>query len=74
MGKRRKSQQGKQVRQVRVRDVRRHPPDLKKLAGALIALAQAQAETDAAAEHARQQAADRAKHQRDEQPPTGDAA
>ncbi|HSH61610.1 MAG TPA: hypothetical protein VK988_18570, partial [Acidimicrobiales bacterium] len=44
-------------RRLRIREVRRDPPDLKKLAGALIALAQAQAETNAAAEHTEQQAA-----------------
>ncbi len=40
-------------RRVRVRAVRRDPPDLKKLSRALIALAlaQAQAEVDAQAEH-----------------------
>ncbi len=35
---------------IRIRSVRRNPPDLKKLAGALIELAQAQAEADAAAQ------------------------
>jgi hypothetical protein len=39
---------------LRVRSTRRNPPDLKKLASALIELARAQAETDAEAEHARQ--------------------
>jgi hypothetical protein len=40
-------------RRVRVRAVRRDPPDIKKLSRALIALAlaQAQAEADAQAEH-----------------------
>lgn len=40
-------------RRIRVRAVRRNPPDLKKLSRALIALAlaQAQAEADARAEH-----------------------
>jgi hypothetical protein len=40
-------------RRIRVRGVRRDPPDLKKLSRALIALAmaQAQAEADAQAEH-----------------------
>jgi hypothetical protein len=46
----------KQERNLRIRSVRRDPPDLKKLAGALIELAQAQAEAEAAAEHARKQA------------------
>ncbi len=45
-----------QERRLRVRGVRHDPPDLKKLAGALIALAQAQAETEAAAEHDRRPA------------------
>ncbi len=45
-----------QERRLRVRDVRHDPPDLKKLAGALIALAQAQAENEAAAEHDRRRA------------------
>lgn len=40
-------------RRIRVRAVRRDPPDIKKLSRALIALAmaQAQAEADALAEH-----------------------
>jgi hypothetical protein len=40
-------------RRIRVRSVRRDPPDIKKLSRALIALAmaQAQAEADAEAEH-----------------------
>ncbi len=49
----------KQDRNLRIRSIRRDPPDLRKLAGALIELAQAQAETEAAAEHARKQAARR---------------
>lgn len=42
-------------REIRVRAVRRDPPDLRKLSRALIelALAQAQAEADAQAEHER---------------------
>lgn len=42
-------------RRIRVRAVRRDPPDLKKLSRALIALAmaQAQAEADAQADHDR---------------------
>ena len=39
------------VRRISVRGVRRAEPDLRKLAQALIALAQAQAEADALAEH-----------------------
>ena len=38
-------------RHLSVRSVRRDPPDLRKLASALVALAQAQAEKDAEAEH-----------------------
>ena len=41
-------------RRLRIRSIRRNPPDLKKLAGALIELARAQAEVDAEAEHDRQ--------------------
>ena len=43
------------ARSIRVRSVRRDPPDLKKLSRALIAIAmaQAQAEADAQAEHKR---------------------
>lgn len=47
----------RQERRLRIRSIRRDPPDLKKLAGALIELAQAQAEADAEAQHARRQAA-----------------
>ena len=38
-------------RRIRVRAIRRKEPDLKKLAGALIDLARAQAEADAQQEH-----------------------
>ena len=38
-------------RHLSIRSVRRDPPDLRKLASALIALAQAQAEKDAEVEH-----------------------
>jgi hypothetical protein len=43
-------------RRIRVRAVRRDPPDLRKLSRALIALAlaQAQAEADAQAQHEKQ--------------------
>jgi hypothetical protein len=41
-------------RRIRVRAIRKQEPDLKKLAGALIELARAQAERDAEAEHERQ--------------------
>lgn len=40
----------KQERHIRVRSVRKDPPDLRKLAGAIIALAQAQTEAEAEAE------------------------
>lgn len=40
----------KQERHIRIRSVRKDPPDLRKLAGAIIALAQAQAEAEAEAE------------------------
>jgi hypothetical protein len=40
-----------QGRQIRIRAVRRDPPDLRKLSRALIELAMAQAEADAKAEH-----------------------
>jgi hypothetical protein len=59
-------------RRVRVRGVRRNPPDLKKLAGALIDLAQAQAEADAAAEHVRRET--HSQRAATEGPPTKDAA
>ncbi len=38
-------------RRLRVRSVRRNPPDVRKLASALIALAQAAAEADAETAH-----------------------
>lgn len=41
-------------RRIRVRAIRRDKPDLRKLARALIDLAQAQAEAEAQAEHERQ--------------------
>lgn len=41
----------RQERRLRVRAIRRNQPDLRKLSRALIELAQAQAEADAAAEH-----------------------
>ncbi len=53
-----------QERRLRAGGVRHDPPDLKKLAGALIALAQAQAETDAATEHQSRQTAARPPRQR----------
>jgi hypothetical protein len=59
-------------RRLRVRGIRRDPPDLRKLASALIDLAQAQAEADASAEHARREAA--AKRSEKRRPPTKGAA
>ena len=38
-------------RNISIRGVRRHPPDLKKLSQALVALALARAEAEAQAEH-----------------------
>ena len=40
-----------QERRISIRSVRREQPDLRKLASALIALAQAQAEKEAEAQH-----------------------
>jgi len=40
-------------RRIRVRGIRRNPPDIRKLGQAIIALAQAQAEKEAEAEHKR---------------------
>lgn len=40
-----------QDRELRVRSVRREPPDTHRIARALLELAQAQAEADAEAEH-----------------------
>lgn len=59
---------GKQrERRIVVRAIRRDPPDLRKLARALIDLAQAQAEAEAQAEHeARQAEAAKAKREADE--------
>ena len=60
-----------QERRIRIRAVRCDPPDLKKLASALIALAQAQAEADAEADH--QATDDDPDTQHDPEPPVGDA-
>jgi hypothetical protein len=46
-------------RRVRVRAIRRKEPDLRKLAGALIDLAQAQLEADTERQHKRRKAAER---------------
>jgi len=40
-------------RRIRVRGIRRNPPDIRKLGQAIIALAQAQAEKEAETEHKR---------------------
>lgn len=48
---RRRSGEKPEPRRLRVRSVRRNPPDVRKLAGALIALAQAAAEADAETGH-----------------------
>ena len=68
----------KQEQRLRVRSIRRNPPDLSKLAGALIELAQAQAEADAEAEEVRRKAAKRARVAKrdgqDEDDAGGDAA
>ena len=54
-------------RKVTIRTVRREPPDLRKLSRALIALAIAQSEADAQAEHKREagEAPDSSDKQRD---------
>jgi hypothetical protein len=51
--KKARKRSGRPQRQISVRAVRRDSPDLKKLSQALIALAVAQAEADARAEHER---------------------
>jgi len=62
----------KQERRLVVHSTRRNPPDLKKLAGALIELAQAQAEADAQAADTRRKAAQGRRSERDEAAdPTG---
>lgn len=58
----------KQERRLVVRSIRRNPPDFKKLAGALIDLAMAQAEADAQAEDDRKKAARRRRAEHQEQP------
>jgi len=69
MSKYQNKKQGRE-RRLRVRGIRRDPPDLEKLASALIELAQAQAETDAVVEHARREAAQARKRR----PPTEESA
>ena len=56
-------------RRLRVRAIRRNPPDLKKLSRALIELAQAQAEADAAAQRPRSAAAQPADSPSNPNPP-----
>jgi hypothetical protein len=51
-------------RRIRVRAIRREKPDLRKLASALIDLAQAQLEADAERQHKRPKAADRGRDRR----------
>ena len=46
-------------RRIRVRGVRRNPPDIKKLAHAVLEMAMAQAETDAMVDEERRKATDR---------------
>jgi hypothetical protein len=46
-------------RRIRVRAIRREKPDLRKLAGALIDLAQAQLEADAERQHNRRKTLER---------------
>jgi hypothetical protein len=58
-------------RNISVRDVRRDPPDMRKLARALIQLAVAQAETDAQRSAAVKTATER---RNDDQLPTGEVA
>ena len=58
-------------RHIRIRGVRKDPPDLRKLAGAIIALAQAQAEAEAEAE-AKHRASQGSDQNSDRQPETGE--
>jgi hypothetical protein len=66
-------------RQIRVRGIRKDPPDLRRLARALIALAQAQAEAEAEAVDRQRQSSDASKPRKNakadhNEPTTGDAA
>lgn len=66
----------RQDRRLRIRGIRRNPPDPKKFGGAIIELvdlAQAQAEADAEAEQARRQARQRrrAEHQENDEDADG---
>jgi hypothetical protein len=64
-------------RRIRVRGVRKDPPDLRRLARALIELAELQADAQAAAQHERQQRREsrqRAKATREDAADDGDAA
>jgi len=57
----------RQDRRLRIRSIRRNPPDFQKLAGALIELAQAQVEADAEAEHALRKARQGRRAERDQE-------
>lgn len=63
------SNKKKEVRRIRVRSVRRDPPDLQKLSRALIeiALAQAQAEADAEAQHGAAETAGTERHEKEDE-------
>ncbi len=61
-------------RRIRVRGVRRRELDVKRLARALIDLAQAQAEAEAEAEHDRLKAAERRAKKQSQTRPERDAA
>ena len=67
-----RKKQHRQDRYIRIRSIRKEPPDLKKLARALIALAQARAEAEAQAEHEEQRHHD--KNGSSSWDDTGDAA
>jgi hypothetical protein len=62
--KKRTNRKVRRDRRVRISGVRRNPPDIRKLAAAVIHFAEAQAEADAEAEHARRQAARQRRAQR----------
>jgi hypothetical protein len=62
-------------RRIRVRGVRREPPDLRRLARALIELAQMEAEANAEAEHRKRARARKgSSHKTDPETDRGDAA
>jgi hypothetical protein len=68
-----KRKRNQRERRLRIRSIRRNPPDFKKLAGALIELAQAQAEADAEAQHARREGAKHCQVQDHDEPPQAGA-